>query len=99
MGRSVASWRAHVRLVLAIPALLCARGLLAQSTTPGQPTDQQNKQIEASRKAADERTHPVVDEVKYIGATKKAIDVADMKGGQATKASACRSMLLKPFCL
>jgi outer membrane protein assembly factor BamA len=99
MGRIVASWRAHFRLVLAIPALLCARGLSAQGTTPGEATEQQNKQIEASRKAADERTHPIVDEVKYIGPTKKAIDVGDMEGGQATRASACRSMLLKPFCL
>jgi outer membrane protein insertion porin family len=98
MGRPVAAWRAHLRLVLAVPALLCARGLLAQSTDTAQKPEQASKQLELSTKAAKERMHPVVDEVKYLGVT-KAIDIGDMEGGQATKASGCRSLLLKPFCL
>ena len=97
MGRLVSAWRAHFCLVLAVPVLLCARGLLAQAKS-SQPPDQPSKQVEASRKAADERTHPVVDEVKYTGPS-KAIDIGDMESGQATKASGCRSLLLKPFCL
>ncbi|MDQ2765726.1 MAG: BamA/TamA family outer membrane protein [Gemmatimonadota bacterium] len=80
MGRPVSAWRAHVALVLAVPALLCARGLRAQSTLPV------------------DRTHPVVDQVTFVGVT-KAIDEADMAGGLATKASRCKSLLLKPFCL
>ena len=79
MGRPVSAWRTHVGLVFAIPALLCARGLQAQSTLP------------------EDRTHPVVDQVTFIGVT-KAVDKADMAGGLATKASGCRSLLLKPFC-
>ena len=79
MGRSASAWRAHLGLVLAIPALLCARGLQAQSTPP------------------DDRTHPVVDQVTFIGVT-KAIDKGDMVGGLATKASGCKSLLLEPFC-
>ncbi|MEP7086251.1 MAG: POTRA domain-containing protein, partial [Gemmatimonadota bacterium] len=85
--------------MLALSALVYARGLSAQADTTGRPPEHSSKQVELSRKAADERTHPVVDEVKYIGPTKKAIDVGDMEGGQATRASGCRSMLLKPFCL
>ena len=79
MGRPVAAWRAHFGLVLAVPALLCARGLQAQSTPP------------------DERTHPVVDNVTFVGVT-KVIDKADMASGLATKASGCKSLLLQPFC-
>jgi len=79
MGRPVSAWRAHLGLVLAVPALLCARGLQAQKTPP------------------DERTHPVVDRVVFVGVT-KAIDKADMSGGLATKASGCKSLLLEPFC-
>jgi outer membrane protein insertion porin family len=95
MGRSVTMWRACCRLVLVVPALLCARGLFAQATSPSG----ENKQtIDANTKAAEERVHPVVDRVRYIGVT-KAIDAGDMEGGQATKASGCRSLLLKPFCL
>jgi outer membrane protein insertion porin family/translocation and assembly module TamA len=80
MGRPVAAWRAHFHLVLAIPALFCAPGILAQSTPPR------------------DRTHPVVDEVTFIGVT-KVVDKADLAGGLATKPSGCRSLLLKPFCL
>jgi outer membrane protein insertion porin family len=79
MGRPVSAWRAHVGLVLAVPALLCARGLQAQSTPP------------------EDRTHPVVDQVAFIGVT-KAIDKVDMASGLATKASGCKSLLLAPFC-
>jgi len=98
MGHPATAWCAYLRLVLAVPALLCARGLLAQDTTTAPPPEQPSKQVELSTKAARERTHPVVDEVKYVGAT-RAIDIGDMEGGQATKASGCRSLLLKPFCL
>ncbi len=98
MGRHVQLWRAHVRLVLAVPVLLYARGLSAQGSTSNPGEEPSSKQVEATRKAADERTHPVVDEVKYVGVT-KVIDIGDMEGGQATKASGCRSLLLKPFCL
>lgn len=98
MGRILAVWRAHTLLVLAVPALLCARGLSAQATTTAPPPDQPSKAIEASTKAAELRTHPVVDKVTYLGVT-KAVDKGDMEGGQATKASGCRSLLLKPFCL
>ncbi len=80
MGRPVAAWCAHIRLVLALPALLCARGLLAQSTPPN------------------DRTHPVVAQVTFVGVT-KAVDEADLASGLATQASGCRSLLLKPFCL
>jgi len=79
MGRPVSAWRAHVGLVLAVPALLCARGLQAQSTPP------------------EDRTHPVVDKIDFIGVT-KAIDKADMVSGLATKSSGCKSLLLEPFC-
>jgi outer membrane protein assembly factor BamA len=99
MGRLFTVCRAHIALVLVVPALLCARGLFAQGEVTGQPPDQTSKQEQLSRKQADERTHPVVDEVKYIGPTKEAVDIGDMEGGQATKASGCRSLLLKPFCL
>ncbi|MEO8881703.1 MAG: BamA/TamA family outer membrane protein [Gemmatimonadaceae bacterium] len=69
--------------MLAVLALLCARGLSAQET---------------AAKAAEQRTHPIVDKVTYVGVT-NAVDKGDMEGGQATKASGCRSLLLKPFCL
>ncbi|MEO6210453.1 MAG: BamA/TamA family outer membrane protein [Gemmatimonadaceae bacterium] len=98
MGRFLAVWRAHVLLVLAVPALLCARGLSAQATTTDPPPDQRSKAIEAATNEAERRTHPVVDKVTYLGVT-KAVDKGDMEGGQATKASGCRSFLLKPFCL
>ena len=45
-----------------------------------------------------DRTHPVVERVQFVGVT-KAVDRADLAGGLATKASGCRSMLLEPFCL
>ncbi|HLB08412.1 MAG TPA: BamA/TamA family outer membrane protein [Gemmatimonadaceae bacterium] len=80
MGRSVTAWRAHFRLVFAIPALLCARDVRAQSTPP------------------DERTHPVVEQITFVGVT-KAIDEADLAVGLATRASKCKSVLLAPFCL
>jgi outer membrane protein assembly factor BamA len=38
MGRPAVSWRAHFSLVFAIPALLSARGALAQSTPPDERT-------------------------------------------------------------
>ena len=74
MGRPVTALRAHLRLVLAVPVLLCARGLLAQATTASPPLEQPSKQVELSTQTARERLHPVVDEVTYIGAT-KAIDI------------------------
>ncbi|HEY4219801.1 MAG TPA: POTRA domain-containing protein, partial [Myxococcota bacterium] len=80
MGRPILAWRALAGLVLAIPALLCARGVLAQTTPPN------------------DRTHPVVERVVFVGVT-KAVDKADLAGGLATQASACRSLLLEPFCL
>lgn len=80
MGRPASAWRARARLALAIPALCCTRGALAQSTPPN------------------ERTHPVVDHVDFVGVT-KAVDKAEMASGLATQASGCRSVLLEPFCL
>ena len=41
-----------------------------------------------------DRTHPVVERVQFVGVT-KAVDRADLAGGLATKASGCRSMLLE----
>ncbi len=46
----------------------------------------------------EDRTHPVVDAVSFVGVT-KVIDKKDMSGGLATQASGCKSLLLKPFCL
>jgi outer membrane protein insertion porin family len=80
MGRPAFSWRAHFSLVFAVPALLSARGALAQSTPP------------------EDRTHPVVDAVTFVGVT-KVIDKRDMADGLATKASGCKSLLLAPFCI
>lgn len=45
-----------------------------------------------------DRTHPVVEKVDLVGVT-KAVDKADLAGGLATHPSACRSLLLEPFCL
>lgn len=45
-----------------------------------------------------DRTHPVVDAVKFVGVT-KVIDKGDMASGLATQASGCKSLLLEPFCL
>jgi outer membrane protein assembly factor BamA len=80
MGRSAVSWRAHFSLVFAVPVLLSARGVSAQSTPP------------------EDRTHPVVDAVTFVGVT-KVIDKSEMAGGLATKASGCKSLLLQPFCV
>jgi outer membrane protein assembly complex protein YaeT len=79
MGRPLPAWCAYVRLVLAVPVLLCGRGVAAQSTPPN------------------DRTHPVVDKVDFVGVT-KAVDKSDLASGLATKPSACRSLLLEPFC-
>jgi len=38
MGRPAVAWRAHAGLAFAIPVLLCARGLSAQSTPPNDRT-------------------------------------------------------------
>jgi len=46
----------------------------------------------------DERTHPVVERVDFVGVT-KAVDKADLAAGLATQASGCRSLLLEPICL
>jgi outer membrane protein assembly complex protein YaeT len=46
----------------------------------------------------DDRTHPVVDKVDFVGVT-KAVDKADLAVGLATQASGCRSLLLEPICL
>ncbi|HXT48337.1 MAG TPA: hypothetical protein VN717_06830, partial [Gemmatimonadaceae bacterium] len=46
----------------------------------------------------DERTHPVVEKVDFVGVT-KAVDKADLAVGLATQASGCRSLLLEPICL
>lgn len=46
----------------------------------------------------EDRTHPVVDAVDFVGVT-KAIDKSDMASGLATQASGCKSLLLQPFCL
>jgi outer membrane protein insertion porin family len=80
MGHSVVAWRAHSGFVLAIPALLCAREVRAQSTPPA------------------DRTHPVVQQVTFVGVT-KVVDKGDLAVGLATKASGCKSFLLAPFCL
>ena len=80
MGRPVTGWREHSLLVLAIPALWCARGVSAQSTPPN------------------DRTHPVVEKVTFVGVT-KVVEKADLESELATRASGCKSLLLKPFCL
>ncbi|MBK5187884.1 MAG: BamA/TamA family outer membrane protein [Gemmatimonadaceae bacterium] len=54
--------------------------------------------LRAQSTPPDDRTHPVVDQVTFLGVT-KAIDKGDMELGLATKASGCKSLLLKPFCL
>lgn len=46
----------------------------------------------------EDRTHPVVDAVTFVGVT-KAIDKGDMSSGLATQPSGCKSLLLEPFCL
>jgi outer membrane protein insertion porin family len=46
----------------------------------------------------EDRTHPVVDAVKFVGVT-KVIDKGDMSTGLATQPSGCKSLLLEPFCL
>jgi outer membrane protein insertion porin family len=46
----------------------------------------------------DDRTHPVVDAVTFVGVT-KVIDKHDMASGLATQPSGCKSLLLEPFCL
>jgi outer membrane protein assembly factor BamA len=73
-------WRAHFFLVFALPALLSARGVVAQNIPP------------------EDRTHPVVDAVKFVGVT-NIIDKHDMSSGLATQASGCKTLLLAPFCL
>ena len=45
-----------------------------------------------------DRTHPVVDAVKFVGVT-NVIDKHDMASGLATQPSGCKSILLEPFCL
>jgi outer membrane protein assembly complex protein YaeT len=63
--------------------------LLALLSTRGLP---------AQNTPPQDRTHPVVDAVKFVGVT-KAIDKNDMSSGLATQPSGCKSLLLKPFCL
>jgi len=46
----------------------------------------------------EDRTHPVVDAVDFVGVT-NVIDKGDMASGLATQASGCKSLLLQPFCL
>jgi outer membrane protein assembly factor BamA len=46
----------------------------------------------------EDRTHPVVDAVTFVGVT-KVVDKKDMASGLATQPSGCKSLLLKPFCL
>jgi outer membrane protein assembly complex protein YaeT len=54
--------------------------------------------LSAQNTPPQDRTHPVVDAVKFVGVT-KIIDKHDMSSGLATQASGCKSLLLKPFCL
>lgn len=56
------------------------------------------RSTQAQSTLPDERTHPVVENVDFVGVT-KAVDKADLAGGLATQASGCRSLLLEPFCL
>ncbi|HEY2895830.1 MAG TPA: POTRA domain-containing protein, partial [Gemmatimonadaceae bacterium] len=80
MGGLCTFWRAHSVLVFALPALLSARGVLAQNSPP------------------EDRTHPVVTSVKFVGVT-KVIDKSDLSSGLATQPSGCKGILLEPFCL
>jgi outer membrane protein assembly factor BamA len=52
----------------------------------------------AQNSPPEDRTHPVVDAVKFVGVT-KVIDKGDMASGLATQASGCKSFVLEPFCL
>jgi outer membrane protein assembly complex protein YaeT len=54
--------------------------------------------LSAQNTPPEDRTHPVVDAVKFVGVT-KIIDKHDMSSGLATQASGCKSLLLAPFCL
>ena len=54
--------------------------------------------ILAQNTPPEDRTHPVVDAVKFVGVT-KVIDKRDMSSGLATQPSGCKSLLLEPFCL
>jgi outer membrane protein insertion porin family len=56
------------------------------------------RRILAQNTPPEDRTHPVVVDVKFVGVT-KAIDKADMSSGLATQPSGCKSLLLEPFCL
>ena len=44
-------------------------------------------------------THPVVDAGQVRGGRRRSSTRSDMASGLATQASACKSLLLKPFCL